>query len=400
VYVLFKDIKFTVIGAGYVGLSLATLISEKYQVSIVEAIRDKVVMINDRKSPISDKDIERYLSGNKTLIATDDINVCVDSDFIIVAVPTNYNPDTNEFDTSCVDSVINDINSINSNLVIIIKSTVPIGYVEKLYMSGVCNVLFSPEFLREGHALFDNLYPSRIIVGVPSNDVYLVEKAKIFADILKECSLKKDVNILITGVTEAESIKLFSNSYLAMRISYFNELDTFAEMNGLDSKDIISGVCMDPRIGNYYNNPSFGYGGYCLPKDSKQLLSNYQSIPEEIIGAIVRSNQTRKRFIINQIINKIGNSGTVGIYRLIMKSGSDNFRESSVLNIISELVSSGVKVIIYEPQLRTSEYCGCKIVEDIENFKMISDLIVANRIDEKIKEVNYKVYTRDVFARD
>ncbi len=395
-----RFIKIVVVGAGYVGLSLATLISRKHETYVVDVVDEKIRLINNRQSPISDLDIENYFKKDLRLFATTDLGVCKDADFVIIATPTNYDYIKNKFDTSSVDSVIFKVNGINNNSTIVIKSTIPIGYTEKLYLSGITNILFSPEFLREGHALFDNLYPSRIVVGVHFKDVVLLEKAKSFIDLLSECSLKEKNNTLITGYAEAESIKLFSNSYLAMRISYFNELDTFAEMNGLNSKDIISGVCMDPRIGNQYNNPSFGYGGYCLPKDSKQLLSNYEGIPEEIIGAIVKSNQTRKDYISNRIIEKIEGHGTVGIYRLIMKSGSDNFRESSILGIIENLVSYGLNVIIYEPMLDSSTYCQCCIVKDILDFKNRSDLIVANRVDENLKEVEYKVYSRDIFSRD
>jgi len=392
-------IRFTVVGAGYVGLSLAVLLATKYPVTIVDIAKEKIKMINARISPISDKDLEKYLLESTNIVATDDISTCADSDYIVVATPTNYDPDTNEFDTRSVESVIDKVNAVCPNATIVIKSTIPIGFVERLYFSGIRNVLFSPEFLREGRALRDNLYPSRIVVGVPLNDEYLKKRAKQFAEILRECSLKEDTTILVTGSTEAESVKLFSNSYLALRISYFNELDTFAEINGLNSEDIIEGVCLDPRIGDHYNNPSFGYGGYCLPKDSKQLLSNYNGVPEKVIGAIVESNRVRKEFISEQIVKKAG-SGTVGIFRLVMKKGSDNFRESSVFDIIDGLKKNGIRTIIFEPTTDLSEYHGCPVINDLQKFKEQSDIIVANRMDDSIRDVRRKVYTRDIFSRD
>jgi UDPglucose 6-dehydrogenase len=394
-----SDSKFTVVGAGYVGLSLAALISSRYDVSLVEIIKDKVDMINRRKSPISDKEIEEALVKNTRLFATDDISVVRDSEFVIVATPTDYDTDTGMFDTRKVETVIDDVRSVNPDCVIVIKSTIPIGYVEGIYSKGIKNVLFSPEFLREGRALYDNLHPSRIIVGVPFNDEYLRNKASVFAEILKECSLDDDTKTLIIGSTEAESVKLFSNSYLAMRVSFFNELDSFAEDHDLISGEIIKGVCMDPRIGDHYNNPSFGYGGYCLPKDSKQLLSNFCNTPNSIIGAIVKSNEIRKETVSERIIKKAGSSGTVGIYQLAMKSGSDNFRESSVIDVI-DILRKSVKVVIFEPQLAEDEFHGCPVVKDLDKFKSISDIIVVNRTDDNLKGVSHKVYTRDVFTRD
>ncbi|MCL2607816.1 MAG: nucleotide sugar dehydrogenase [Methanomassiliicoccaceae archaeon] len=392
-------IRFTVVGAGYVGLSLTTLLATRYPVTVIDIIKEKVDMINARVSPILDKDIETYLSKSSKISATDDFSLCAGSDYVIIATPTNYDANTNEFDTRSVESSIDLVNTACPDATIVIKSTVPIGFVEKLYSSGVRNVLFSPEFLREGKALHDNLYPSRIVVGTPSKDERLKERAASFAEILRECSLKKDVEVLITGSTEAESIKLFSNSYLALRISYFNELDTFAEINRLNSRDIIKGVCLDARIGDYYNNPSFGYGGYCLPKDSKQLLFNYNGVPERVMSSTVESNSVRKEFVSKRIADTVG-SGTVGVYRLIMKLGSDNFRESSVLDVIDNLKKRNIETIIFEPTMNLSEYHGCSVINDIQEFKDRSDLIVANRMDVSLEDVLHKVYTRDIFLRD
>jgi len=391
--------RFTVVGAGYVGLSLATLLSTRYPVTIIDIIKEKIDMINSHVSPIVDKDIEEYLSKSVNITATDDFSSCFGSDYVIIATPTNYDADTNEFDTRSVESAIDSVNTVNPGATIVIKSTVPIGFTEKLYSFGIRNIIFSPEFLREGKALHDNLYPSRIVVGIPSKDEHLKETAELFAGILRDCSLKDYAAILITGSTEAESIKLFSNSYLALRISYFNELDMFAEINKLDSGEIIKGVCLDPRIGDHYNNPSFGYGGYCLPKDTKQLLSNFDGLRERVITSAVESNRARKEFISEQIIDKVG-SGTVGIYRLIMKSGSDNFRESSVLDIIDNLKKHKIKTIIFEPSTDLPKYHGCPVINDLQEFKDRSDVIVANRTDDSISDVSHKVYTRDIFSRD
>jgi len=392
-------IGFAVVGAGTVGLSLGVLLAAEFPVTMIDVVKEKIDLINARRSPVSDKDLEKALSRPLNIIATDDLSKCAGAEYVIIATPTNYDPDTGDLDTRTVESVIKKINSVCRNTTIVIKSTIPIGFVERIYSSGIKNVLFSPEFLREGRALYDNLYPSRIVMGVPSKDGKLKKKAEHFADILRLCSLKKDVDVLMTGSTEAEAIKLFSNSYLALRISYFNELDTFAELHGLRADDIIKGVCLDPRIGDYYNNPSFGYGGYCLPKDSKQLLSSFGGVPERVIGATVESNRVRKDFVAEQIIKKAG-SGTVGIFRLTMKSGSDNFRESSVLDVIDRLKENNIRVIIFEPVAEKDSFNGCPVINDLHKFKEMADIIVANRVDDSLRDVRRKVYTRDIFARD
>lgn len=392
--------KVTVVGTGYVGLSLATLISRKNRVVAVDVIKEKIDMINTGKSPIKDNEIEEYLStGTLKLNATLDINECVNSDFVIVATPTNYDSETHYFNTSSVESVIKQVNEISPESTIVIKSTIPIGYTKKLCNEcGYDNVIFSPEFLREGKALYDNLHPSRIIVGIP--DEKLREKAKQFADLLEDCSLETTVKKMIIGSTEAESVKLFSNTYLAMRVAYFNELDTYAEQNNLNSKEIIEGVCMDPRIGCHYNNPSFGYGGYCLPKDTKQLLANYENVPNSLITAIVKSNDIRKRYIADEIDHIIGRrKGTVGIYRLIMKSGSDNFRESSVMDIMHDLSDRGLDIVIYEPTVK-DKFQNWNIVSSIDEFYKESDIILANRITNELLPYRDKVFCRDLFNRD
>lgn len=385
----------TVVGMGYVGLSNAIILAQNNSVFAVDIIKDRVDMINNKKSPIIDDDIQDFLLNKElNLIASTDVKQAYKkSDFIIIATPTNYDPDKNYFDTTSIESVMRDIIKFNNNATVIIKSTVPIGYTEEIKKKfNKSNIIFSPEFLREGKALYDNLYPSRIIVGEKS------EKAKIFVEILKEGAIKKDIPILFTNSTEAEAIKLFSNTYLAMRVSYFNELDTYAEIRGLDTKSIIQGVCLDSRIGDKYNNPSFGYGGYCLPKDVKQLKANYMQIPNNIISAIVDSNKTRKEHIVNMILSKRPRS--VGIYRLIMKANSDNFRESAINDIIKMIISKGIKVYLYEPMLKESDILGIEIIRDLFEFKEKSDIIVANRSSEKLKDVEYKVYTRDLFFRD
>lgn len=392
--------KVTVVGTGYVGLSLATLISRKNQVVAVDVIKEKVDMINAGKSPIKDNEIEEYLStGTLNLNATLDINECVDSDFVIVATPTNYDSETHYFNTSSVESVIKQVNEISPESTIVIKSTIPIGYTKKL--CNECeynNVIFSPEFLREGKALYDNLHPSRIIVGIP--DEKLREKAKQFADLLENCSLETTIKKMIIGSTEAESVKLFSNTYLAMRVAYFNELDTYAEQNNLNSKEIIEGVCMDPRIGCHYNNPSFGYGGYCLPKDTKQLLANYENVPNSLITAIVKSNDIRKKYIADEIDHIIGRrKGIVGIYRLIMKSGSDNFRESSIMDIMHDLSDRGLDIVIYEPTVK-DKFQNWNVVSSIDEFYKESDIILANRITNELLPYKDKVFCRDLFNRD
>lgn len=393
--------KIAIAGTGYVGLSIAVLLAQNNDVIAVDILQEKVDLINSKKSPIADKEISEYLSSKKLdLTATTDGKTAYrDADFIIISTPTNYDPEKNFFDTSSIENVLNLIKSSGSKATIVIKSTVPVGYTEKISREfNLNNLLFSPEFLREGHALYDNLYPSRIVVSYPKSNPLLKEKANEFANLLKEGAIKSEIPILLTNCTEAEAIKLFANTYLALRVAYFNELDTYAETKGLCTEQIIEGIGYDPRIGNFYNNPSFGYGGYCLPKDSKQLLANFNNVPQNLIQAIVDSNKTRKEYIVAQIMAK--KPKTVGIYRLTMKANSDNFRQSAIQDIMKMLRGEGFDVIIYEPTLKISEFERFKVISDFEEFKKKSDIILANRMEDCLKDVKSKIYTRDIFARD
>lgn len=387
--------KIAVAGTGYVGLSLATLLSEKNEVYALDIIPEKVDKINNRISPIQDEYIKKYFEEKKlNLKATLDYKEAFDgAEFVIISTPTNYDDEKNYFDTSSVEDIIKKVININIKTTIVIKSTIPVGFTESIKKKyNINNIMFSPEFLREGKALYDNLYPSRIIVGEKS------ERAKRFADLLKEAALSKNVEVKFMNSTEAEAVKLFANTYLAMRVSYFNELDTYAETKGLNTKDIIDGVCLDPRIGSHYNNPSFGYGGYCLPKDSKQLLANYKDVPQNLIEAIVNSNKTRKEFITQEILKK--NPEVVGIYRLTMKTGSDNFRASAIQDIINNFKKLNIKIIIYEPTLSEKVFNDCEVINDLNKFKNISSIILANRFEEKLNDVREKIYTRDLFNQD
>ena len=393
--------RIAIAGTGYVGLSMAVLLAQHNTVTAVDIVPEKADLINRRISPIADSEIQEYLSTRPLDLTatTDGDSAYRNADLVLISTPTNYDPDQNYFDTSSVESVIRQVMAVNPSAAVVIRSTVPVGFTESARIKHGCRrLLFSPEFLREGRALYDNLYPSRIVVGVPQDDSQLRQTAEDFAALLREGAVKKDIPVRFMAPTEAEAVKLFANTYLALRVSYFNELDTYAQVRGLDTRAIIEGVCLDPRIGDQYNNPSFGYGGYCLPKDTKQLLANYRDVPQNIISAIVAANSTRKDFIAEQILAR--HPRTVGIYRLTMKAGSDNFRQSSIQGVMKRIKAKGVEVVVYEPALREDRFFNSRVIRDLDEFKHISDVIVANRYSDDIRDVPDKVYTRDLYFRD